>query len=99
MVLPPAVRASLRRTVLITAVCLTLWWLPVIGAGMLLGWQGIQFQEKLFFSKAALVTFGGAYAVLPYVSQLAVGHYGWLSQRQMMAGLGLAETTGSLGRR
>jgi chromate transporter len=93
VVLPPSVRASLGRTALITAVCLTLWWLPVIGAGMLLGWNGIHFQEGLFFSKAALVTFGGAYAVLPYVSQMAVGHYGWLSQRQMMAGLGLAETT------
>jgi chromate transporter len=93
VVLPPAARASLGRTVLISVICLTLWWIPVIGAGMLLGWQGIHFQEGLFFSKAALVTFGGAYAVLPYVSQMAVGHYGWLSQRQMMAGLGLAETT------
>jgi chromate transporter len=93
VVLPPAARASLGRTVLISVICLTLWWIPVIGAGMLLGWQGIHFQEGLFFSKAALVTFGGAYAVLPYVSQMAVGHYGWLGQRQMMAGLGLAETT------
>ena len=93
VVLPAAARASLGRTVLISVICLTLWWVPVLGAGMLLGWQGIHFQEGLFFSKAALVTFGGAYAVLPYVSQMAVGHFGWLSQRQMMAGLGLAETT------
>ena len=92
-VLPAAARASLGRTALISVICLTLWWIPVIGAGMLLGWKGIHFQEGLFFSKAALVTFGGAYAVLPYVSQMAVGHYGWLGQRQMMAGLGLAETT------
>jgi chromate transporter len=93
VVLPAAARASLGRTVLISVICLTLWWIPVLGAGMLLGWKGIHFQEGLFFSKAALVTFGGAYAVLPYVSQMAVGHFGWLSQRQMMAGLGLAETT------
>ena len=93
VVLPGAARASLGRTVLISVICLTLWWIPVLGAGMLMGWQGIHFQEGLFFSKAALVTFGGAYAVLPYVSQMAVGHFGWLSQRQMMAGLGLAETT------
>jgi len=70
-----------------------MWWLPVLAAGWLSGWRGIQFQEGLFFSKAALVTVGGAYAVLPYVSQMAVEHYGWLSQKQMMAGLGLAETT------
>ena len=93
VVLPPAARAGFGRTVLISSVCLTLWWVPVIVLGLLLGWKSIQFQEGLFFSKAALVTIGGAYAVLPYVSQMAVGHYGWLGQRQMMAGLGLAETT------
>jgi chromate transporter len=60
---------------------------------MLLGWNGIHFQEGLFFSKAALVTIGGAYAVLPYVAQMAVKKFAWLSQTQMMAGLGLAETT------
>jgi len=93
VVLPPAPRAGIGRTVLISAICLTLWWLPVIAAGLWSGWNGIHFQEGLFFSKAALVTIGGAYAVLPYVSQMAVEHYGWLTQRQMMAGLGLAETT------
>jgi len=91
--LPPAPRASVARTVLISTICLTLWWLPVIGIGLLLGWQGIHFQEGLFFSKAALVTIGGAYAVLPYVAQMTVEKFGWLAQRQMMAGLGLAETT------
>jgi chromate transporter len=91
--LPPAPRASWPRTLVISALCLTLWWLPVLACGMLLGWNGIHFQEGLFFSKAALVTIGGAYAVLPYVAQMAVDHYGWLGQRQMMAGLGLAETT------
>jgi chromate transporter len=93
VVLPPAPRAGLRRTVLISGVCLTLWWIPVIALGFLLGWKGIHFQEGLFFSKAALVTVGGAYAVLPYVSQMTVEKFGWLTQRQMMAGLGLAETT------
>ena len=51
------------------------------------------FQEGVFFSKAAVVTFGGAYAVLPYVAQQAVDTYGWLQAGQMMDGLGLAETT------
>jgi len=93
VVLPPAPAASWLRTLLVSGVCLILWWLPVLACGVLLGWQGIHFQQGLFFSKAALVTVGGAYAVLPYVAQMAVEHYGWLGQRQMMAGLGLAETT------
>jgi len=91
--LPPAPRASWRRTAVVSTVCLVLWWLPVLACGWLLGWSGIHFQEGVFFSKAALVTIGGAYAVLPYVAQMAVMHHGWLGQGQMMAGLGLAETT------
>ncbi|WP_367870372.1 chromate efflux transporter [Luteolibacter sp. Populi] len=91
--LPPPIPASGARTLRICALCLTLWWLPVLLCGLLLGWGSVPFQEGLFFSKAALVTVGGAYAVLPYVNQMAVGHYGWLGERQMMAGLGLAETT------
>ena len=51
------------------------------------------FKEGVFFSKAAVVTFGGAYAVLPYVAQQALFHFGWLKPGQMMDGLGLAETT------
>ena len=91
--LPPAPRASLKRTLLIAISCMILWWCPVIGIGILLGWESIHFQEGLFFSKAALVTIGGAYAVLPYVAQMTVEKFGWLGQGQMMAGLGLAETT------
>lgn len=93
VVLPPVPKASSGRALRVTGTCLLLWWLPVLAAGMWGGWNGIHFQQGLFFSKAALVTIGGAYAVLPYVAQMAVGHYGWLSQPQMMAGLGLAETT------
>jgi chromate transporter len=93
VVLPPSPRGSLRRTATILAICLTLWWLPVFATGLLLGWKGVHFQQGLFFSKAAMVTIGGAYAVLPYVSQMAVEHFEWLTERQMMTGLGLAETT------
>lgn len=78
------------KTALIGVLC---WWLPVFAVGAWLGWKHTVFQEALFFSKAAVVTFGGAYAVLPYVAQEAVGSYGWLGQGQMMDGLGLAETT------
>jgi len=91
--LPPPPAASWGRTLRVSTLCLTLWWLPVLACGLLLGRDGIHFQQGLFFSKAALVTIGGAYAVLPYVAQMAVEHYGWLAKRQMMAGLGLAETT------
>src|SRR5262249_1166579 len=62
-------------------------------AGTCFGWHHSIVQEGVFFSKAAMITFGGAYAVLPYVSQLAVEHYNWLTTGQMMDGLGLAETT------
>ncbi|MEO5913717.1 MAG: chromate efflux transporter [Luteolibacter sp.] len=93
VVLPPTPRATAARSALISVICLVLWWTPVLVIGQWLGWKGIHFQEGLFFSKAALVTIGGAYAVLPYVSQMTVEHFRWLGQPQMMAGLGLAETT------
>ena len=57
------------------------------------GWQGTLTQMGWFFTKAALLTFGGAYAVLPYVYQGAVDHYGWLTPTQMIDGLALGETT------
>src|SRR5207253_1378973 len=77
----------------VCALSILLWWLPIALAGILLGTQHTIFREGIFFSKAALVTFGGAYAVLPYVSQQAVENYHWLSAGQMLDGLGLAETT------
>jgi chromate transporter len=85
----PSIAWSLR----VGSVCLLLWWLPVFLCGLWQGWDGILFREGLFFSKAAVVTFGGAYAVLPYVAQQAVEHHGWLTTPQMMDGLGMAETT------
>jgi chromate transporter len=74
-------------------VCLGLW---CAGMGALMaryGWSGALTQMAWFFTKAALLTFGGAYAVLPYVYQGAVDHYHWLSAPQMMDGLALGETT------
>ncbi len=72
---------------------LGVWWTPLLLAGLVLGWRSVWWQEGVFFSQAALVTFGGAYAVLPYVAQQAVAHFGWLTLPQMMSGLALAETT------
>ncbi len=86
-------RPSWMRALRIVAVCLILWWLPIFALGLWLGWNSTAFGQGVFFSKAAMVTFGGAYAVLPYVAQQAVENYGWLSHGQMMSGLGLAETT------
>ena len=83
-------RSRLLRVLLAGAV---LWLLPM---GVLLAWQGLQGTLPtmgLFFSKAALLTFGGAYAVLPYVYQGAVVQHGWLSGPQMIDGLALGETT------
>ncbi len=91
--LPASRPATWVRTLTITSVCLTLWIVPLVALATWLGWDSTQAQQGLFFSKAALVTFGGAYAVLPYVAQQAVEKYGWLSHGQMMSGLGLAETT------
>jgi chromate transporter len=84
---------TIRRTTAVLVSCLLLWWTPVLLAGVALGWQSVLVQEALFFSKAAMVTFGGAYAVLPYVAQQAVERFGWLTAPQMVDGLGLAETT------
>ena len=81
------------RMLRVAAICLGLWIAPILVAGMTRGWTDILVQQGIFFSKAALITFGGAYAVLPYVAQQAVEHYHWLNTTQMMAGLGLAETT------
>jgi len=71
-----------------------LLWAGVIGVlTALTGWYGTLTQMAWFFTKAALLTFGGAYAVLPYVVQGAVEHYGWLTTAQMLDGLALGETT------
>src|SRR5437870_4237921 len=77
----------------ISATWIVIWALPLALAGIFLGTDHTVFREGIFFSKAAVVTFGGAYAVLPYVSQQAVEHYHWLAAPQMLDGLGLAETT------
>ncbi|MCE0482946.1 MAG: chromate efflux transporter [Methylacidiphilales bacterium] len=74
-------------------VCLALWFAPLLAFGLWLGWGHTVVQEGIFFSKAALITFGGAYAVLPYVAQHAVDYYHWLTPEQMLHGFGLAETT------
>jgi chromate transporter len=89
----PHTRPSLGRTARIAAVCLALWLVPVAALYLTRGADDVFTQIAVFFSKLAVVTFGGAYAVLAYMAQQAVETYGWLSAREMLDGLGMAETT------
>jgi len=84
---------TLPRTLGVLALGLALWWGPLAAVIAWRGMADVVSQEAVFFSKASMVTFGGAYAVLPYISQAAVETYGWLEPREMLDGLALAETT------
>lgn len=81
------------RAARISAVCLPLWFGPLVILALILGPQSIWVTEGLFFSHTAVITFGGAYSVLAYVAQQAVERYGWLRPAEMLDGLGMAETT------
>jgi chromate transporter len=84
---------SLTRSLRILVVGVVLWTLPLVALIAWRGWGSLHIQEYKFFSLAALVTFGGAYAVLAYVTQVAAGSYGWITHTQAIDGLALAETT------
>lgn len=86
-------RPQAARLFSVAAIWLALWLIPVAVIIVVLGIDNIFAQIAIFFSKMALVTFGGAYAVLAYVAQQAVQHYGWLNPAEMLDGLGMAETT------
>lgn len=82
-----------RRSLAIIALGLLLWFAPVAAFAAFVGSTSVFVDQGLFFSGAAVVTFGGAYAVLAYVAQQAVHVYGWLAPGEMVRGLALAETT------
>lgn len=86
-------RPSGGGAALTLALGLTAWAAPVVAAALLFGRSSIFVDQGLFFAGAALVTFGGAYAVLAYVAQAAVNVYGWLAPGEMVRGMALAETT------
>jgi chromate transporter len=92
-VVAPGARPSPMRTVRVVAAHLALWAAPIVALGLTRGWHDPFVTLSLFFSAAALVTFGGAYAVLSYVAQAAVSKYGWIGPHDMTVGLGLAEST------
>jgi chromate transporter len=91
--LPDHAKPNTRRTLLTALVWLALWLVPVAALLSALGLSNTFSQIALFLSKMAMVTFGGAYAVLAYVGQQAVEHYHWLAPAEMLDGLGMAETT------
>jgi chromate transporter len=82
-----------RRSLRILAIGLTLWFAPIAALTVWTGRDSIWVEEGVFFSTAAVVTFGGAYSVLAYLAQQAVQTYGWLLPGEMLDGLGMAETT------
>ena len=90
---PPHALFKVSRLLAVLLAGAALWLLPMAVLFFNYGWRGTLTQIGWFFTKAALLTFGGAYAVLPYVNQAAVEHYHWLSTAQMMDGLALGETT------
>jgi len=90
---PEHARYSTTGLIRVIVIGGVLWTAPMLALVGAFGWQGVLTQMGWFFTKAALLTFGGAYAVLPYVYQGAVTHYEWLSATQMIDGLALGETT------
>ena len=90
---PAHARPSISWSLRVSAICLVLWLGPVAALLLALGPGNVFTNIAVFFSKMAVVTFGGAYAVLAYVAQQAVETYGWLQPGEMLDGLGLAETT------
>jgi chromate transporter len=90
---PEHAKFSYQKTMRNTLLALFFWLLPIGGLIALFGWKTLYPQLAWFFTKAAFLTFGGAYAVLPYVYQGAVENFHWLSANQMIDGLALGETT------
>jgi chromate transporter len=90
---PVHAQPNLKWSLSISGTLLALWLVPVLALVVTLGPENVFSQIALFFSQMAVVTFGGAYAVLAYVAQEAVQNYGWLQPGEMLDGLGMAETT------
>mgnify|MGYP006241509557 FL=1 len=91
--MPDHAKPPLSWTVKTALICLLLWLTPIAALFLALGAENVFTQIAVFFAKMAVVTFGGAYAVLAYVAQEAVQNYGWLRPGEMLDGLGMAETT------
>lgn len=86
-------RPGTARTLRTLAIWLAIWLVPLAVLAVALGRHHVLVQEGTFFSKVAVITFGGAYAVLPYVADQAVSAFGWVTPNEMLDGLGMAEST------
>lgn len=91
--IPAHARPTVAWSIRISLILLILWFGPIVLLIQTVGMDNVFTQIGIFFSKMAMVTFGGAYAVLAYVSQAAVENFGWLTPEEMLDGLGMAETT------
>lgn len=90
---PSHAKFSFKKMFKYLGLGVAIWLIAMVALTLIYGWQSVLTQMAWFFTKAALLTFGGAYAVLPYVYQGAVEHYQWLTPHQMIDGLALGETT------
>ena len=90
---PASIAAGFAHAARVIMTCGTLWFAPIVAVIAWKGWDSTFAQLGIFFSKAAMVTIGGAYAVLPYVAEHVVNEHAWLTEADMTAGLALAETT------
>ncbi|HET7382245.1 MAG TPA: chromate efflux transporter [Pseudolabrys sp.] len=90
---PPPAKDRWRHFVIASVVGVVAWWTPIVFSGLVFGPRHVLVSIGIFFSKLAVVSFGGAYALLAYMAQEAVQTYGWMTAPEMVDGLGLAETT------
>jgi chromate transporter len=90
---PPPAKDRWRKFAIAALAGLLIWWAPIVLAALILGPHHVLVSIGIFFSKLAVVSFGGAYALLAYMAQQAVETYGWMTAPEMVDGLGLAETT------
>lgn len=91
--IPPHILPNHRRTLKVFAICFVAWLAPLVALALAAGPDNTFTKIAYFFTKESTVTFGGAYAILAYMAQQAVEHYHWLAPGEMLAGLGMAETT------
>jgi len=91
--MPERIRPTFARTAKVLFLGLAVWLVPLASVVLAAGTDSVLAEEAVFFAVMALVTFGGAYAVLAYVNQAAVLRFGWLTSSEMAVGLSLAETT------
>lgn len=90
---PPPEKGPVADSLRTALTWIGLWWIPVLGVGIAWGWDSVPWRLGVFFSQAAMLTFGGAYAVLPFVGRHVVEGVGWIGQGSLLDAFALGETT------